>query len=368
MAQSLADINAKIDKCINFVDGLKGKVFGYTIWAVDTSFNKELQRFSEHYNNYKDRPEERAKLTEKFKNDLLSLTKDSTTANIHVKVVGRGNDEVKLDEEICLKEPYENHPVSRREEQHQQEQPATAQPQPQMPNAQFEAFKQVTNVLTLMGFGGLAGTDDGTGGLNQILTIRDGLNEKRHDDEKKNEKIAQLTADLAVRTQERDQLKAEIEKYEKRIEKANERIEDLEYELEGSREETRKLHPEASLFGTSLTAILTKGIEGFAMRHAAGIGGLFGIDGEALKGALSQPDDSQTLPIEADNDEDSNDPRADQYKMIRDFLKTLSDSEFDDFWQLMRVFNANKETIGIVLTMAKGGGKTAPAEPSDDEQ
>ena len=368
MAQSLADINAKIDKCKAFVDGYKNKVFGYTIAATDTSFGKPLQRFSEHYNNYKDRPEERAMLTEKFKNDIDSLTHDSTIATIHVKIVGRGNDDVKFNEDISLKDPWENHPASFREGQQQQEQPVNAQPQPQpqVPNAQFEAFKQVTNVLTLMGLGGLAGVDDGTGGLNQILQVRDGLNEKRHADEKREEKIAQLTADLAVRTQERDQLKAEIDKYEKRIERANERIEDLEIELEDKNEEIRKLHPEASLFGTSLTALLTKGIEGFATRHAAGIGGLFGIDGEALKTALAQPD-SQELPAETD-DEDSNDPRAEQYKMIREFLKTLSDSEFDDFWQLMRVFNANKETIGIVLTMAKGGGNTATAEPADDEQ
>jgi len=215
----------------------------------------------------------------------------------------------------------------------------------------------------LMGFGGLAGADDGTGGLNQILQVRDGLNEQRHANEKKDEKITQMAADLARAEMERDQLKQDKEKLQHQIEKRDERIEELEIELDEKDEQIRKLHPEFSLMGTSLTALLGAGIKNFAMAHANTIGGLMGVDGDSLRTMLAN--DEQALPANEAEADDNSDGRAEQFKMIRDFVKSLTDKEFEDYWQLMRVFAANKDTIAIVLAMAKGGSE-AQAQPNDD--
>lgn len=366
--QSLSDINAKIEAIKQFVDSLAGSVFGYEILAVDTNFNKEMSRYRAHYLNM--RPEERASICDKFKDEIDGLTAIPTTAIIHVIITGKKKGDVKLDEQITLLEAYNSFSVAKHDEQPQQTQQQSApttQPQPQIPNAQADTFKQISNVLTLMGFGGLAGADDGTAGLNQVLTVRDGLIEQRHANEKKDEKITQLTANLALAEQERDRLKSEINKYEQRIERANERIENLEIELDEKNEEIRKLHPEFSLMGTSLTALLSAGIKNFAMAHANTIGGLMGVDGDTLRCVLSK--DDQALPAtENTNDDDNSDGRAEQYKMIREFIKTLTDKEFDDYWQLMRVFGANKETIAIVLAMAKGGNNTQEQPNNNVEQ
>ena len=365
--QSLSDINAKIEAIKQFVDSLAGSVFGYEILAVDTNFNKEMSRYRAHYLNL--RPEERTSICDRFKDEIDGLTAIPTTAIIHVIITGKKKNDIKLDEQITLLEAYNSFSIAKHDEQTQQQpQQQNITTQPQIPNAQADAFKQISNVLTLMGFGGLAGADDGTAGLNQVLTVRDGLIEQRHANEKKDEKITQLTTNLALAEQERDRLKNEIEKYERRIERANEHIENLEIELEEKNEQIRKLHPEFSLMGTSLTALLGAGIKNFAMAHANTIGGLMGVDGDALRVMLSK--DEQTLPTadESNNDDDNSDGRAEQYKMIREFIKTLSDKEFDDYWQLMRVFAANKETIAIVLAIAKGNSNNAQEQSNNVEQ
>ena len=77
--------------------------------------------------------------------------------------------------------------------------------------------------------------------------------------------------------------------------------------------------------------------------------------------------DEQALPANEEEADDNSDGRAEQFKMIRDFIKTLNDKEFDDFWQLMRVFAANKDTIAIVLAMAKGGNEPQPNDVVEQE-
>lgn len=346
-----------------------GKPFGYEIWLKNPTLSDQLvETYSGSSLNYSG--QEKGKIVDKFNSEMDAILHNRAIAILVVRVVGRKKNDVKFEKEVVLREEYANTdctiPAT------QQSQPAQAQPvqaQPQIDVQSADRNMTVANILTLMGFGGLAG-DGNANGLDQILNVRDGLKDMRFENLKREEKINKLTADLAATQQERDQLKRDIEKLERQLEKADERIEDLELDIDEKNEQIRKLHPELSLMGTSLTALLGAGIKNFAMSHAGTIGGLMGIDGDALRSMLTKDEETAAIGGNEAEDDDNSDGRAEECKQIREFIRTLDEKEWSDYYQLMRVFAANKETIGIVLAMAKGssGDNGAPAQqPNDDE-
>lgn len=352
----LADIRQQIES-------RKGTNFCYEIYVKNPNVSDTM------FKNYQGSSQQHRDIVEKFNRELDSLLSNRSTAVITVVIYGKNKKEKVLESTVVLREEFANTdctlPMQKEQAPATPQQPAQAQPQP---NAQsVDRNLTVGNILTLMGFGGLAGDGDQTNGLNQILQVRDGLKDMSFENQRKDEKITKLTADLAATQQERDQLKKDIEKLERQLEKADERIENLELDIDDKNEQIRKLHPELSLMGTSLTALLGAGIKNFAMNHANTIGGLMGIDGDALRSMLSKDEETAAIGSGEAEPDDNSDGRAEEYKLIREFIKTLNDKEWDDFYQLMRVFAANKETIGIVLAMAKGSGESSEPAQSNVE-
>jgi hypothetical protein len=369
--QSVAEQQAIIKDIKEQVANRANTKFGYEILQINPNINNGQWIQQARKMNYKV-----ADIVKEFNNDLDTLLANRATAVIKIRLFGKKVEDTILETTIVIREEYADFilPSSQQQQQQHNEpaQPAQAQPvqaQPQIDVQSADRNMTVANILTLMGFGGLAG-DGNANGLDQILNVRDGLKDMRFENLKREEKINKLTADLAATQQERDQLKRDIEKLERQLEKADERIEDLELDIDEKNEQIRKLHPELSLMGTSLTALLGAGIKNFAMSHAGTIGGLMGIDGDALRSMLTKDEETAAIGGNEAEDDDNSDGRAEECKQIREFIRTLDEKEWSDYYQLMRVFAANKETIGIVLAMAKGssGDNGAPAQqPNDDE-
>ena len=369
--QSVAEQQAIIKDIKEQVANRANTNFGYEILQINPNINNSQWIHQARKMNYKF-----ADIVKEFNNDLDTLLANRATAVIKIRLFGKKVEDTILETTIVIREEYADFVLPSSQQQQQQHnepaQPAQAQPvqaQPQIDVQSADRNMTVANILTLMGFGGLAG-DGNANGLDQILNVRDGLKDMRFENLKREEKINKLTADLAATQQERDQLKRDIEKLERQLEKADERIEDLELDIDEKNEQIRKLHPELSLMGTSLTALLGAGIKNFAMSHAGTIGGLMGIDGDALRSMLAKDEETAAIGGNEAEDDDNSDGRAEECKQIREFIRTLDEKEWSDYYQLMRVFAANKETIGIVLAMAKGssGDNGAPAQqPNDDE-
>ncbi|MBR4620500.1 MAG: hypothetical protein IKO46_05920 [Salinivirgaceae bacterium] len=362
--QSVAEQQAIIKDIKEQVANRANTNFGYEILQINPNINNSQWIQQARKMNYKV-----ADIVKEFNNDLDTLLANRATAVIKIRLFGKKVEDTILETTIVIREEYADFVLPSSQQQQQQHnepaQPAQAQPvqaQPQIDVQSADRNMTVANILTLMGFGGLAG-DGNANGLDQILNVRDGLKDMRFENLKREEKINKLTADLAATQQERDQLKRDIEKLERQLEKADERIEDLELDIDEKNEQIRKLHPELSLMGTSLTALLGAGIKNFAMNHANTIGGLMGIDGDALRTMLAN--DEPAAIGGGEEADDNSDGRADECKQIREFIKTLNDKEWQDFYQLMRVFAANKETIAIVLAIAKGG---SGAQQNDVEE
>lgn len=366
--QSVAEQQAIIKDIKEQVANRANTNFGYEILQINPNINNSQWIPQARKMNYKV-----ADIVKEFNNDLDTLLANRATAVIKIRLFGKKVEDTILETTIVIREEYADFVLPSSQQQHNEPaQPAQAQPvqaQPQIDVQSADRNMTVANILTLMGFGGLAG-DGNANGLDQILNVRDGLKDMRFENLKREEKINKLTADLAATQQERDQLKRDIEKLERQLEKADERIEDLELDIDEKNEQIRKLHPELSLMGTSLTALLGAGIKNFAMSHAGTIGGLMGIDGDALRSMLTKDEETAAIGGNEAEDDDNSDGRAEECKQIREFIRTLDEKEWSDYYQLMRVFAANKETIGIVLAMAKGssGDNGAPAQqPNDDE-
>ena len=366
--QSVAEQQAIIKDIREQVQRRADTNFGYEISQINPNINNGQWVLQSRRIKYKTDD-----IVKSFNDDLDALLANRATAVIKIRLFGRGKNETILETNIVIREEYADLALPMRNQQSEAQvvpaapqQPAQAHPQP-LPDAQsIDRNLTVGNILTLMGLGGLAG-DGNANGLDQILNVRDGLKDMHFENSKREEKMAKLTADLAVAQLERDNLKKEVEKLERQLEKADEQIENLELDIEEKNEQIRKLHPELSLMGTSLTALLGAGIKNFAMNHANTIGGLMGIDGDALRSMLTKDEETAAIGDSEEND-DNSDGRAEECKMIREFIKTLDEKEWSDFYQLMRVFAANKETIGIVLAMAKGSSDSGAPEQPNVEQ
>ncbi|MBO7477527.1 MAG: hypothetical protein J6U04_06290 [Salinivirgaceae bacterium] len=363
--QSVAEQQERLADIRQQIESRKGTVFSYEIYVKNPNVSDAMFKHAQALST------RTPDIVEKFNSELDALLANRSTAVITVVLYGRNKKEKIWENTVVIREEYANTdctlPIQK--EQVEPQQPAQARPQQPLPGAQsIDRNLTVGNILTLMGFGGLAGDGDQTNGLNQILQVRDGLKDMSFENQRKDEKITKLTADLAATQQERDQLKKDIEKLERQLEKADERIENLELDIDDKNEQIRKLHPELSLMGTSLTALLGAGIKNFAMNHANTIGGLMGIDGDALRSMLTKDEETAAIGDGEAETDDNSDGRAEECKMIREFIKTLDEKEWSDFYQLMRVFAANKETIGIVLAMAKGSSDSGAPEQPNVEQ
>ena len=354
--QSVAEQQAIIKDMREQVQSRAKTNFGYEISHINPNINNGQWILQARKINYKV-PD----IVKEFNNDLDPLLANRATAAIKVRLFGKKQDETIVEATINIWDYTETLPIQQQQQQTETAQTAQPQQQRQFNIQSSDQNMTVANILTLMGFGGLAG-DGNSDGVEQILNVRDGLKDMRFENMKREEKINKLTADLAVTQQERDNLKKDVERLERQLEKADEEIENLELDIEEKNEQIRKLHPELSLMGTSLTALLGAGIKNFAMNHANTIGGLMGIDGDALRTMLAN--DEPAAIGGGEEADDNSDGRADECKQIREFIKTLNDKEWQDFYQLMRVFAANKETIAIVLAMAKGSG----AKQNDEEE
>ncbi len=362
--QSVAEQQERLADIRQQIESRKGTVFSYEIYVKNPNVSDAMFKHAQALST------RTPDIVEKFNSELDALLANRSTAVITVVLYGRNKKEKIWENTVVIREEYANTdctlPIQK--EQAEPQQPAQARPQQPLPDAQsIDRNLTVGNILTLMGLGGLAG-DGNANGLDQILNVRDGLKDMHYENSKREEKMAKLTADLAVAQLERDNLKKEVEKLERQIEKADEQIENLELDIEEKNEQIRKLHPELSLMGTSLTALLGAGIKNFAMNHANTIGGLMGIDGDALRSMLTKDEETAAIGDGEAETDDNSDGRAEECKMIREFIKTLDEKEWSDFYQLMRVFAANKETIGIVLAMAKGSSDSGAPEQPNVEQ
>lgn len=231
-------------------------------------------------------------------------------------------------------------------------------PQPQQPTTQPQNVNGTINkVLRLMGFEGASLNgfeDDELGGLGAVMAVREQnlRNEfARKDDQRRYEELLEKKIKLE---NENEALKKELKDEKDYSEKLEGEIEELEEQVE----ELEKLKPEKSLAGVSLVGAGIKIVESLAKKHASFVGGLAGMNADEFKQMLENDDKKaiqqqiQGEQVNEVNDveiEQVDDERSQKIAEIDKFLKSLSDEEFSNMWQLMGLFYQDKSQIAKII-------------------
>ena len=316
------------------------------LWTYDAQQGDKLYAQGETSKEY-----DCADEIDKF-NDLLDeLSRNDNVGRLTVNITNRAGRN-KETYTVLLREAYAQFPsyglIEKSPSKRAQEADEVAanvqtiqQPGQQAPNT----FGGLGSILGLLGGDvdmGLGDVSDGgqqkeIKGLRALLDFRDQRKEEAFERTRLNEKNATLEAKLREAEDRANKLQTEIEQRDRKIkedmeanakqlEELKRKIEGLQSDNEDKDEQIRKLNPDNSIFGVSLSqlggAIATKAIDGFVRSHAGMVGSLFGVGRDQFLGMLDETnyqrqapnatayedEDDDTADIEVTEDEDTTAP------------------------------------------------------------
>lgn len=218
----------------------------------------------------------------------------------------------------------------------------------------------INAALELMGFGGLAGTDDGTGGLSAVLDIRDKIRDDQREKKEMQDKIEALIAEKTNLQRDLEEAKRQIEEQKKKEEEAagqldgvNDELESLKEQLEEAQTETAKSKSIGGLVGAALLS-MAKAKAPQLSKKLPMLSGVF----EALA-ADDEPTQQQTEPA-------ADEPRASQFKEFMAYARTLDDADFGKLWKVICTCASNKAAIDAMLSAAKPKGNEVELEDNEE--
>lgn len=382
-----AIIKQKVDDIISNVSALaaSGSRIRYYIFVFNPSISDkaiEVYRGSNADNATLEKPQDwyyGERMGEKFAEQLNTVV--SNPSNVKVAVtIKDGSNNVKGQYNITLQEQYENFRM--------QDPDSAVVPQQQQQPQQQNSLQGLGSLNELLGmaFGGLSGTQEGSG-LGAILGVRDQLLRNHYDRE-----VDSIRQDYERKQNEReiDELRKERDNYRKKVEELNRECDDLKREFDNQTreledaeeriEELEKMKPEASVAGVALTGIASQVAETLLLRHSGTIGKLFNVDKDAMLGMLTddlkkKPEEQpqQAVPtmdapiVVSEGTDGTNEPQDERVKRMQSLFNSLSEDEQSDFWTIVLYLDENRNMMHEVAIGIEKQQQKQQQQPIDEE-
>ena len=351
---NFGELQKAIDNIKQLVEQQRGHAFKYEIWYKNPFVSQtEMCGGAGSSNQAKG-----IDIVEQFNRDFDAIL--GMDGVVYIRIIMKNKGRVIAEPEIVFKPEYA---------------PARTTPAPQAAPAaenpkivDLDPNKPLKNsalginaALELMGFGGLAGTDDGTGGLSAVLDIRDKIRDDQREKKEMQDKIEALIAEKTNLQRDLDEAKRQIEEQKKKEEAAtgqldgvNDELESLREQLEEAQAETAKSKSIGGLVGAALLSMA----KAKAPQLSAKIPMLSGVF-DALA-ADDEPGEPQQVKAA------ENEPRADKYNDFMAYARTLDDADFGKLWKVIYACARNKTAIDAMLSAAIPKGNEV--EPEDNEE
>lgn len=175
----------------------------------------------------------------------------------------------------------------------------------------------------------------------ELQDVQRTLKEKEAENAKLNAQVVQLTE--------------QNKKHEKEITRLNKELDEYDEELQ----KRKNLDPRNSVAGISLAGALSLAGEMLIKKHAAGLGGLMGIDGEAIKRAMEVSEDADAAEVTPTSnsavDIEPQDERTEVINAAKNMLRQLSTDEFNRVIQILTAFESDKSKIDTVFDLVTNG-------------
>lgn len=346
---SVLELNKSVENIKQMAEAQRGHVFIYEIWYLNPLVSpNEMQAGSGSSGSPKD-----VNVVDQFLRDfdaVLAMGDDVA----YIRILMKNKKGVIAEPVLSLKSSYA--PKNKQPQQPDNTKVMGVNPDQPLKNSALG----VNAMLNLMGFGELAGTDDGTGGLNTVLGVRDKLRDEQREKKEMQDKIESLIAEKTNLQRDLDDANRQLDEWKKKdeatsgqLDGVNDELESLKEQLEEAQAETEKSKSIGGLIGSALLSIAKQK----APQLSAKLPMLSGVFD-----ALATDDEPAAQQTEPAADE----PRASQFKEFMAYARTLDNTDFGKLWKVICTCAQNKGAIDIMLTAVKPAGNDV--EPEDDDE
>lgn len=338
---------------------LNTKRFFYSIYAIDTRFGDKFSCVIPDSSN----KEKESTVCNEFNTCLDSLIKNPDVAAVRV-VFKNGNRKEISSPEIWLREKTYTSPLpinfsTHNETAHTDPLPRQQAEQPQIAPQQTQftgALQGIDQIVTLLGFDVHQGLDGAVpiNPLGTLLAVRDQRITEKFENERRTERYESIIEERAL-------LKAKVEELERKNTNSEaekialrEKVDELEDVVEELEQEMEKLNPSQSFAGVSMQALGTKILLGAAKKLSKPIAALSGIEETVILDAINSQDESDDEPQQLGQAQAPETPRTQHIKALGQFVESLSEEQFVEFWKLINLMSQNRTIITDLHHWAMG--------------